>query len=229
MSSSGTSELADNSAQVNGTSYRKQENDVALFSVQCRPFLRGAACNRPGRLPVSIGMTETPAGQFDAFYRDTSRRLLRYAYGLTGDAAEAQDLVQEAYARAWQRWRRLTGYQDPEAWLRLVVNRLATDRWRRLGVQRLRAAADRPAEPSAEPSENTVLLVAAMRALPVTQRRALALYYLLDRSVAEIATETGVSTGTVKSWLSRGRAALAESLGDVVSPAPLTEGAPHAH
>jgi hypothetical protein len=35
---------------------------------------------------------------FDAFYRDTSRRLLRYAYGLTGDPAEAQDLVQEAYA-----------------------------------------------------------------------------------------------------------------------------------
>src|SRR3954462_5071382 len=44
---------------------------------------------------------------FDAFYRDTSRRLLRYAYGLTGDPVEAQDLVQEAYARAWQRWKRL--------------------------------------------------------------------------------------------------------------------------
>ncbi|MCA2216699.1 SigE family RNA polymerase sigma factor [Jidongwangia harbinensis] len=174
-------------------------------------------------------MTETRAGQFDAFYRDTSRRLLRYAYGLTGDASEAPDLVQEAYARAWQRWRRLAGYQDPEAWLRLVVNRLATDRWRRLRVQRHRTAADRPAEPSAEPSENTVLLVSAMRALPVTQRRALALHYLLDRSVAEIAAETGVSSGTVKSWLSRGRAALAESLGDPVSPAPLAEGAPHAH
>ncbi len=40
---------------------------------------------------------------FDAFYRDTSRRLARYAYGLTGDPVEAQDLVQEAYARAWQR------------------------------------------------------------------------------------------------------------------------------
>jgi RNA polymerase sigma-70 factor (sigma-E family) len=160
---------------------------------------------------------------FDAFYRDTSRRLLRYAYGLTGDAAEAQDLVQEAYARAWQRRRRLAGYEDPEAWLRLVVNRLATDRWRRLGVRRKRAEAAPPPDPVAPPSEDVVLLVRAMRALPVTQRRALALHYLLDRSVAEIAAETGAATGTVKSWLSRGRAALAAQLGDTCEP----EGAGH--
>jgi RNA polymerase sigma-70 factor (ECF subfamily) len=150
---------------------------------------------------------------FDAFYRDTSRRLLRYAYGLTGDPAEAQDLVQEAYARAWQRWRRLSGYEDAEAWLRLVVNRLSADRWRRLGVRRLRAAATAPQPPAAPPSEDTVLLVRAMRTLPATHRQALTLYYLLDRSVGEIAAETGVSTGTVKSWLSRGRAGLAARLG----------------
>jgi RNA polymerase sigma-70 factor (ECF subfamily) len=161
---------------------------------------------------------------FDTFYRDTSRRLLRYAYGLTTDASEAQDLVQEAYARAWQRRRRLAGYDDPEAWLRLVVNRLATDRWRHLGVRRKRAAAAAPPDPVAPPSEDVVLLVGAMRTLPAAQRRALALHYLLDRSVAEIAVETGVATGTVKSWLSRGRAALAAQLGDAIEP----EGAGHA-
>ena len=160
---------------------------------------------------------------FDAFYRDTSRRLMRYAYGLTGDAGEAQDLVQEAYARAWQRWRRVAGYEDPEAWLRLVVNRLATDRWRRLFVRRDRAAAERPRPPVAPPSEDTVLLVQAMRTLPVAHRNALALHYLLDRSIADIAAETGASTGTVKSWLSRGRAGLATALGSV-NPALLPEG-----
>jgi RNA polymerase sigma-70 factor (ECF subfamily) len=160
---------------------------------------------------------------FDAFYRDTSRRLLRYAYGLTGDAGEAQDLVQEAYARAWQRRRRLAGYEDREAWLRLVVNRLATDRGRHLGVRRKRAEAAPPLDSVAPPSENVVLLVRALRALPVTQRRALALHYLLDRSVAEIAAETGAATGTVKSWLSRGRAALAAQLGGTTEP----EGAGH--
>ncbi|MFC7275148.1 SigE family RNA polymerase sigma factor [Paractinoplanes rhizophilus] len=150
---------------------------------------------------------------FDSFYRDTSRRLLRYAYGLTADPAEAQDLVQEAYARAWQRWRRLSRYENQEAWLRLVVTRLATDRWRRLGARRARPAPDRPPSHVPPPSENTVLLVGAMRTLPLIHRRALALHYLLDRSVAEIAAETGVSTGTVKSWLSRGRDGLAAALG----------------
>jgi RNA polymerase sigma-70 factor, ECF subfamily len=173
-----------------------------------------------------VAMTDAAAAGFDAFYRDTSRRLMRYAYGLAGDAGEAQDLVQEAYARAWQRWRRLSGYDDPEAWLRLVVNRLSTDRWRRLGVRRAHhaAAAGPPYAPA--PSEDTVLLVRAMRTLPPAQRRALALHYLLDRSVAEIAAETGASAGTVKSWLSRGRTALAAALD---APQPVTEEARHAH
>ena len=168
-------------------------------------------------------MTGGTGDAFDAFYRDTSRRLLRYAYGLTGDPAEAQDLVQEAYARAWQRWRRLSAYEDPEAWLRLVVNRLSTDRWRRIGVRRSHAPVA-PA-PVAPPSEDTVLLVQAMRTLPVAHRRALALHYLLDRSVADIAAETGASTGTVKSWLSRGRAGLAVALG---ASAAVPEGARNA-
>jgi RNA polymerase sigma-70 factor (ECF subfamily) len=150
--------------------------------------------------------------EFDAFYRGTVARLHRYAYGLSANAAEAQDLVQEAYARAWQRWDRLRGYEDAEAWLRLVVTRLATDSWRRLGVRRAAAAAHRPSPPASPPTEDVVLLVTALRTLPTALRRALALHYLLDRSVAEIAVETGASAGTVKSWLSRGRAALAEAL-----------------
>ncbi|MEU4626213.1 SigE family RNA polymerase sigma factor [Actinoplanes sp. NPDC023801] len=151
---------------------------------------------------------------FDGFYRDTSRRLLRYAYGLTGDPGEAQDLVQEAYARAWQRWRRLSGYDDPEAWLRVVVNRLSADRWRRLGVRRARAAAEPPLPVVGPPSDDVVLLVRAMRELPDKLRRALALHYLLDRSIAEIAVETGASQNTVKSWLFRGRTMLAAALED---------------
>jgi RNA polymerase sigma factor (sigma-70 family) len=61
-----------------------------------------------------------------------------------------------------------------------------------------------------------VLLVGALRTLPVPQRRALVLHYLLDRSVAEIAGETGASVNTVKSWLSRGRAALAAVLAETL-------------
>jgi RNA polymerase sigma-70 factor, ECF subfamily len=156
------------------------------------------------------------ADGFDEFYRGTSRRLLRYAYGLTGDLGDAQDIVQEVYIRAWQRWRRLAGYSSAESWLRLVATRLVTDRWRRLGVRRAAAAVlgvGTPAvAPVPPPAEETMVLMAAMRCLPVDQRRALALHYLLDMPVADVAVETGVPIGTVKSWLSRGRAALAERL-----------------
>jgi RNA polymerase sigma-70 factor (ECF subfamily) len=148
---------------------------------------------------------------FEAFYQGSAHRLMRFAYGLTGDLAEAQDFTQEAYARAWQRWRKVQRYDNPEAWLRLVVTRLATDRWRWLGVRR--ASPPPSAESVPPPDEELMTLVAALKQLPVDQRRALALHYLFDQSVADIAAETGTNVNTVKSWLARGRANLATVLG----------------
>ncbi|MCO1598467.1 SigE family RNA polymerase sigma factor [Micromonospora sp. RHAY321] len=155
------------------------------------------------------------AQSFDDFYRSTARRMLRYGYAVTGDHTEAQDLVQEAFARAWRQWGRLGAHPAPEAWLRLVVARLATDRWRHL--HRWRAALSRTGPPpvAPPPSEDGVLLVRALRQLPAAQRQALALHYLFDMSVEEIARETEVPVGTVKSWLSRGRSRLAALLPDL--------------
>jgi RNA polymerase sigma-70 factor (ECF subfamily) len=151
---------------------------------------------------------------FDEFYRATARRTLRYAHALTGDLGHAQDLAQEAYVRAWQRWARVAALDSPESWLRVVITRLASDRWRHLAVRRRYQQLARPAPPQAPPGEETVLLIDALRRLPLPQRRALTLHYLLDLPVNQIATETGVPEGTVKSWLSRGRTALAALLGD---------------
>jgi DNA-directed RNA polymerase specialized sigma24 family protein len=58
---------------------------------------------------------------FDEFYRASRQRLLGYMYVVTGDVAEAQDAVQDAYVRAWQRWSTVSQYQDPESWVRLVA------------------------------------------------------------------------------------------------------------
>lgn len=157
------------------------------------------------------------ANSFDDFYRSTSARTLRYGYAVADDPGEAQDLVQEAYARAWRQWGKLAAHPAPEAWLRLVISRLATDRWRRLRGWRLAVSRTGPPADVGPPGEETVLLVGALRQLPARQRQALALHYLFDMPVAEIAREAGVPTGTVKSWLSRGRTRLAELLPGVAS------------
>ncbi|MYW30252.1 sigma factor, partial [Streptomyces sp. SID2119] len=56
--------------------------------------------------------------EFDAFYAATAKRLVATVYAMTGDLAESEDAVQEAYARAWQRWDRLTREGDPLPWVR---------------------------------------------------------------------------------------------------------------
>lgn len=157
-----------------------------------------------------VGMRD--ANSFDEFYRTTSVRLMGYGYAVTGDLAEAQDLVQEAYTRAWQRWRTVSVHPNPEGWVRLVVTRLATDRWRRLGRRRAALLRSGPTEYAPPPGEDAVMLTAALRGLPVAHRQALALHYLMDLPVAEIAAEAGVAVNTVKSWLSRGRAGLVAAL-----------------
>ncbi|RZU50800.1 RNA polymerase sigma-70 factor (ECF subfamily) [Krasilnikovia cinnamomea] len=154
------------------------------------------------------------AHSFDEFYRQTSTRLMRYGYAVVGDPTDAQDLVQDAYAKAWRHWRTVAAHPAPEAWVRLVLVRLATDRWRRLTAWRGVLSRTGPPPAMGPPSEDTVLLTAALRKLPPTHRQAIALHYLFDMSVDDIARETGAAPGTVKSWLSRGRAALAAQLSE---------------
>jgi RNA polymerase sigma-70 factor (ECF subfamily) len=154
------------------------------------------------------------ARSFDEFYRGTTVRLVRYAYAMVGDLAEAQDVVQEAYTRAWRHWRTVGEHPAPEAWMRLTISRLATDRWRRMTGWRAVLQRSAPPEPVAAPSENTVVLAAALRRLPANLRQAVALHYLFDMPVEQVAAETGTPVGTVKSWLHRGRAELAVLLAD---------------
>ena len=155
---------------------------------------------------------------FDEFYVVSAHRLVQQLFLLTGDWAEAEDVVSEAYQRAWLRWDSLQYAESAEAWVRTVARRLAVSRWRRarnaaVAWRRYGAAADRP------PLDGVhVDLVNALRQLPAKQRTAVVLHHLADLSVEQVAAETGASVSAVKQQLVRGRAALAELLGEVAVP-----------
>jgi RNA polymerase sigma-70 factor, ECF subfamily len=159
----------------------------------------------------SRGMDERA---FDELYTASYRRLVGQTYAMCGNLAEAQDCVQEAFVRAWDKRRSLNADQAPEAWVRTVAYRLAVSRWRR--ARKALSPPDRAyaPPPPAEPSISRVALARALQQLPFEQRRAIVLHHLCDLSVSDIAVETGAPTGTVKARLSRGRAALAELLSD---------------
>jgi RNA polymerase sigma-70 factor, ECF subfamily len=155
----------------------------------------------------------TAGPSFDEFYAGTAARIVRHAYALTGDLDDARDITQETFARAWQRWSSVSVCDSPEAWVRRVATNLAISRWRRAQAARLLTGREaRATKHAPEISTDTVALVAGLRTLPQRQRTVLVLYYLADLPVQQIAAELGCSAGSVKSWLSRGRAALAEAL-----------------
>jgi RNA polymerase sigma-70 factor (ECF subfamily) len=155
------------------------------------------------------------AESFDAFYTASFSRLVGQVYAMCGNVTEAQDCVQEAFVRAWDKRRILDAEQSPEAWVRTVAYRLAVSRWRRARLAR--RAPDRAKQSdrsTPEPDVTRIALARALVGLPAAQRRVIVLHHLCDLPVAEIAREVGAPVGTIKARLHRGRAALAEQLRD---------------
>ncbi|MEV4757665.1 SigE family RNA polymerase sigma factor [Micromonospora sp. NPDC049559] len=148
---------------------------------------------------------------FDDFYSAHFGGLVAQLRAGTNDLAEAQDVVQEAFCRAWGRWDRVGRYEDPLGWIRRVAWNLAISRWRRSRTALRFLAGQRPAQVPG-PGPERLDLDAALARLPLKQRRAVALHYLAGLTTAEIARECGVSDSTVRSWLHRARAALMKDL-----------------
>ena len=137
------------------------------------------------------------------------------AYALSGSRWAAEDLAQDAFLAAHDRWDRISAYDQPGAWVRRVVaNRsISSVRKRRSEAKALVRVAfgERPALP--EISTDGGEFWDAVRSLPRRQAQVVALFYLEDRPVAEIAEVLEIAPGTVKKHLFDGRQALARRLG----------------
>jgi RNA polymerase sigma factor (sigma-70 family) len=147
-------------------------------------------------------------------YAGCYRRLVTRLYAFTGDLSDAEEVVQEAFVRALAAPRRFRGVDNPEAWLFRVAVNVARTRLRRRQVldRLLRRVGPPPILP--DRGADHLALMAALRRLPPGQRYALALHYLSDLPIDDVASVLNASEGTVKSRLSRGRVALATLVAD---------------
>lgn len=173
------------------------------------------------------GTVTTDRRRFDDLYESEWSGLVALGWTLTGSWQTAEELVQDAFADAYARWPDVAGMDRPGAWVRrAVVNRSASvhrsrsaerranTRWgTRSGVDAdtssTDATGDRATSRVADPE-----FWAAVRSLPERQAAAVALHYLEDLPVAEIAEVLGCRPATVKVHLHRGRQALARRLSD---------------
>lgn len=149
---------------------------------------------------------------FEDFYRHERPRLVTLAAALCG-RAWADDVAQEAMLVAFRRWDELVAQGNPEAFVRRVCANIAVSTYRRRSGQSrlvLRLAAERPAMTTDRLRYDD--LWHAVRALSRRQAEVVALHYVYDLKVADIAATLGVSEGTVKTLLHRARTTLAARL-----------------
>ena len=144
-------------------------------------------------------------------FRTEYEAVVRTVYLILHDRERARDITQDAFMELLIRWKRISRYERPDAWVRRVAIRMAV---RFLNRERRRASLEREIDPATLPQPVDVDLMRAIRQLPAVQRAAVVLFYFEDRPVAEVADILDVSAGAAKVALHRARKRLAELLGE---------------
>lgn len=156
------------------------------------------------------------SADFDAVFVASHARLVRSLTLICGDAEVAADCVADAFERAYVRWRKVGRLEDPVGWVRRVAINRSRDSHR--GRQRRDRAVERLAVRTevlwedAGPQDES--LMAAVANLSPQQRTVVALHYLDDLSVAEVAAAMGLSDGAVKYHLHEARGRLRTAWAD---------------
>lgn len=154
---------------------------------------------------------------FDAFFRAEHRRLVALASVLCGDRETGRDLAQEALVRAYTNWDTVVRLERPGAWARRVVVNLARDHGRHRAVRRRRLpelARQTDLSHSAADAPYDAEFWAAVATLSDRQRTAVALFYVGDRSVSDVAAAMGIREGSVKTTLHQARKRLRHLLSE---------------
>ncbi len=160
------------------------------------------------------GASETERRSFEAFFAAEHVRLQRALFVLTGNEHEAEELMQESFVAAWERWDRVGRMDDPTGYLyRTAMNRY------RSGLRRARRRAARAFKPTEATDGFAAIderdaVARALASLPTRQRVAVVLTELLGFDPGTAARILRVKDATVRSLASQARATLRSSLGD---------------
>ncbi len=170
-----------------------------------------AAALEVGQEGARVGRSaDQDAPDFDGWVAVRGPALLRLAYTLTGNTADAEDVVQEALARALPRWGRISRVDDLDAYVRRMVVNAHTSWWRKFRRREspVSEVRDTAVDAPGIGFDDRRRLWLACQALPEAQRTAIVLRFYEQLEYAEIAELTGVREGSVRSRVSRGLATL---------------------
>lgn len=149
--------------------------------------------------------------EFSEFFRSSWEPCLQATVAGTGDPEQAEELVAEAFARAWGAWRKVSRHPAPRAWVVRTALNTGRTRWRRRRKEVPLAEHDAPAPPDGSGDVDAAVL-AALRRLPSRQREVVALRVFLDLDIETTARQLRIAPGTVRAHLARAVAGLRREL-----------------
>lgn len=148
-----------------------------------------------------VELEATRALEFDDFYAREYGPLAGALRLMCGDSGAAEEVAQEAFVRAYERWSRVREFARPRAWLYTVAFNLARRRRRRAARPLPPISASRPDDPAS--SADRMIMADSLARLPMSQRQAVVARYVLGLSTEEAAAVLGISAGALRAVLHR--------------------------
>jgi RNA polymerase sigma-70 factor (ECF subfamily) len=173
--------------------------------------MESSAMGSSGALEQVTAVTDL---RFEEFFQAEHVRLARALYLLTGSAAEADELTQEAMVRVYERWERVRRMDSPQGYLFRTALNLHRSRLRWLAGRARQILQSTPSPDPAEVVQSRDSLARALASLPTGQREAVVLVEWLGMDQGDAATALGIKPGSVRARLSRAKADLRRMLED---------------
>ena len=151
---------------------------------------------------------------FETFFETEARTLFRRLCAVTGNSAEAEEIMQDAFLALWERWDRVGVLQDPTGYLYRAAMNVFRKRSRRAALALRRALSLAPPPVPFEEIDEQQDVIAALAELSPRQRAALVLTDVMDYSSEEAGRALGVTAGTVRGLASRARENLRRQVGE---------------